>query len=596
MNNEHRSGIKVAPITIVKKERGKMKIIFGKNGTEKTKYAQSMKSKHTVLSSRLTDWHFENTSNQPVKKIEISQYILLIKEKEKELKEILDKKIFEKGSIESANFSGTLASFKKMAKEFKFNFETMSMPSFWGGTNNPKPVLLDINAASLIFSEYIVVSPIIEAMTKLDKSAFRDYLNAKSKLKIKNLDETEGFGKISDKLTEIKRLMKAFEDGCDSKYSGILELSLTAFDAINNHSIEETHDELMNSLKNIILSTSYKEKIEGLINSIADLKKRKMVFNQVNIKEILKDISFSEDPDYSNDNKTITFTSESGFSTGQITILCALSIIVSANNKIILDDVLETLDDENTIFLIENIIDRDEVEVLTHSTSDISLIQKIGEYVDIDVDVSGTKAQGVSSIFTWSQILSNLRGYSPNGDINFIRSIIKILTRYIAKDGTIHSKKSGDTPTNMRLTDNFLHFQTSSWFIHYTDSIAPEIILDFFPDLSSEISLIERTTNTINSIEFHDILISKIRDVILRKPVINGVRLDKIIDHINIIKAELLIEQECFQLNIIEKTPVILKKNEESKFYKKLRKNYNKPNRMNAKIHLLDLTPLPILD
>lgn len=556
-----------------------MLIKYGLNGSGKSKYKNDLQNNpnYIVLNSVTDDW----TTDRYSANIIMSQFARVENENENNIKKIIDK-------IKSANekinigYSGTNADFKAFFDGLNLDEELLSTARF-----------------SLISSISTPHTAIVISKAILNETTISSLLGYVTTMSPSNRDDILGATKF---FASIKTAVK---QGTENYINELNVLKNRAEIFVNT---------LIPDMRTLVLDGNV-QMIDLLFSSTSTTALKAIIKSQIleNIKFhfgseleeclILKDkfankinLSISHDLEHilrtnfnlnsiaGNATAVLNLSFGQQLSSGQLTVIEAMILSENLGTKIlILDDAMETLDEQNRVLLLDKIIDNPNVEILTHDMNTVEIIQNYAKVEGKTIALSKINIPS-SILLTWSGLLSSYRALPTNPSVDeiVIRSIIKLLSRYHAKNGSIHSVKGNANKATIISQSNYEHFLFAGQIFHYNGKIAKSLVNEFF-------EWIPAGSGFTNSIEIIDILINKLDTI---SPIINGIDTQKMKVFFEKIKIELQIEKNLYDEAEINGTNDFWTVPEIAfRKYGNARRAQSIQPRDNSSIHLLDTNP-----
>ncbi|ALV23582.1 hypothetical protein ASO20_02900 [Mycoplasma sp. (ex Biomphalaria glabrata)] len=557
--------------------------IYGKNGVGKSKLKdEKLSDGNIVLNSNGYDW-MEDRIDRTIKNVKLSRFANKITELKEELDDVKKKLATADGPI---GWSGVSNIKQHIENVLEFNFFDLN---FWNGTF-PYDEEFEINSITKIQKQYTVYK---EFLSSLTEGEFSELLSISSvSQNIKKIYTIVGNNEINrlhnDLINYIRTYMQKHENNV-----GIIDLLKEKPDIlklIRNNNSDVTMEIINNFIKYKLSQYQDKSKLIEKItkyNSFVDKRESFFKFPQNYIPLFGENITVEKG--------VATVTSDKGLSSGQLTVILSKLIVNSApnNEEIWFDDVFETLDNENQVELLKFLAnDTKTIYVLTHMTNVLEIKDILVDSGDVQINAITTKSiyedgSQISTTKSWSEILCKLRSINSGDKLikKQVRSIIKLLTRYYAKNSSIHSYRSSQNSDTIKCTEIFSHWN-AWWFFHYHPWVEEQKYRDFFEWLDPSFS------GQKNSIEIFDFLISALKlNIVNDKEWLENnfrINIDKLIDFLKIIKSELEIEKKLYDSN---PNSITLDGHNQFIEYKNLRISGKIQERNNSKIHLIDISP-----
>lgn len=569
-----------------------IKLIYGKNGAGKSRLRASKSiDGQIVLNSNAYDWMNELLF-EPLKKVKLSRF-----------------------AKEITNIENELTGIKE-------SFLRTGAPLEWSGISNLKPHISAVLEQEFNRVEFWTLQPIqvedfeIDSIVKIREKydLYKQFLSslneenynslvevAKVTQNIKNLSQIGGATEIIRTHDTLIELIEEFIGTMNfqnidrENFMSLLKEKPQVIELIKNNDSDKTTELIHTYIKNKLLSYSNKQNIVDLLNKLNGFKNSQSRFFANVVAS-----TFGENIEIN--NGIVTISHGEGLSSGQLTVILSKLIVENSpqNADVWFDDVFETLDTNNQVELMEYLANcQRNVNVLTHMSNIFEVKDSLISQGLIDedkVDTMSLQANGsmLSSSKSWAVILGKLRSVNPGDwggkeDLkNIIRSIIKMLTRYHAKNSSIHAFKQKGVSVDIKQTDIYSHFG-SWWFMHYKPVILEDEYLPFFEwiTLRGDRNSTEILSEIINVLQALSVAETN------RVKTETDIDVSKLIIYLSNLLNELNIEKGLYDSQIVQGQLVDLN-DDQYITYRDLRVASRTIARNNNFIHGIDLSPDPI--
>lgn len=539
-----------------------VKLIYGPNGSGKTKHKNNKsRDGFRVVTSSFNDWY--DAIDFPFKKVTIS-------ENKRNISRIVGEISTLKDEVAKAN-SGilwgdgiTVTKIKDLIKTVLAS-EEANTSAFWQNVIQENNL---INGDVLsIFLEYDRFKTIINGLEDETLEKIEIYLTIKKNLikSYKSVTLTDAIAiNYNNVVTGLNEILGEFSEEVRMLLNSISDWQ--TINTIKNNTAAQAYNDALMAVKSKIINSHFREQFWNLFTIKERLLNNRIVFNIPQDKIEEYNALFSTQIIFGDNNKEMVISSSEGLSSGQLTTLISIILVDQTQNLIIFDDVFETLDDKNTFILSEKIINSAfEHEILTHS-SDVA-----GKFIDVCNLIKGEEELTNSiqlitiinddvfstSVKSWKYILNQTRGVNHGDGANyiFVRSLIKIFTREIAKTSSIHSSIPDVDSATIKGKDNFKHFHASEWFFHYSPSIDFDTLNQYFSwiSLTANISTLELIDRIITEINGYIATIGITFDMIPGRSIF--IDFDKMLSYFRLLKDEIMIEKDLLDRGIAVLVP-----------------------------------------
>lgn len=359
-----------------------IKLIFGENGAGKSLYYQNkmLNPLYIALNYDVENWYKETKDKSgKIKKYIISQEKYLNSTNEEKIK-FLKNKIYKNrdhfGKVQKKDFYNFLK---------KINFNDHSKWQEFSKNNKNQSNILDNNIELYIsiWEHFDKYKSIIDSLTNECFELIKVYISFKFEC-IENLETTKAKS-YQDAILKTQKII--YEEIKDIKdIDEILTISdIEILDKIKNNNLNV--EELTKLIKLNIISCNEVNEIFKLMKQIEENKKICLNFNDYREKIQEYNALFNKDYQISEDGYSIENINlgHENYSNGQ-KIIHIFDILINcfanSNKTIILDDVFEKLDNQNSAKLINLLFDEFvkynyNLEILTHDENFVDLFYKV---------------------------------------------------------------------------------------------------------------------------------------------------------------------------------------------------------------------------